>query len=206
MVKIFFKEFKKDWKKLPNIITEFRLIFSPFPGLMILFFPDDINIRIVAMILLAIVAATDFIDGRLARKLNQETLLGKTLDPMVDKVLAGLTLIALCIRIPRVFMLSFAIFVFVRGAFLAPLLYKAKKYEEEGKEVTSIYSGKISSALLSVTMILYFFFIKGWGVLPVALIIFIIIISMVTVAFSIYSWVEYIKIYSKNSKFNERSN
>ncbi|UWU45843.1 CDP-diacylglycerol--glycerol-3-phosphate 3-phosphatidyltransferase [Limnospira platensis C1] len=42
-----------------------------------------------------IVAATDWLDGYLARKLNQVTDLGKILDPLVDKLLVLAPLLAL---------------------------------------------------------------------------------------------------------------
>lgn len=43
--------------------------------------------RLVALAVFAIAAVTDWLDGYLARKLNQITELGKFLDPLVDKVL-----------------------------------------------------------------------------------------------------------------------
>lgn len=41
----------------------------------------------VCVLLFVVTAATDFLDGYLARKWGQVTALGRVLDPMVDKVL-----------------------------------------------------------------------------------------------------------------------
>jgi cardiolipin synthase len=48
-----------------------------------------------AIIVLATAGLTDFLDGYLARKLNQTTKLGKTLDPVADRLYIFATLMAL---------------------------------------------------------------------------------------------------------------
>ncbi len=51
---------------------------------------------ITAAVIFAIAAATDFFDGYYARLYDQETQLGKILDPVADKVLLIATMISLC--------------------------------------------------------------------------------------------------------------
>ncbi|MEM9538688.1 MAG: CDP-diacylglycerol--glycerol-3-phosphate 3-phosphatidyltransferase [Cyanobacteria bacterium P01_E01_bin.42] len=70
---------------LPTWITLSRLLGVPF----IFFFlqdPSDRH-RLIALGIFLLAAGTDWLDGYLARKLNQITELGKFLDPLVDKLL-----------------------------------------------------------------------------------------------------------------------
>lgn len=73
---------------LPNTITITRLILIPF-YMVFMIFPilPDATTRIVAACIFAVTAFTDFLDGYLARKLNQVTDFGKFLDPVVDKLM-----------------------------------------------------------------------------------------------------------------------
>jgi CDP-diacylglycerol---glycerol-3-phosphate 3-phosphatidyltransferase len=78
---------------LPNWITISRILGLPF----IFYFlqnPTPQN-RWIALIIFLIAANTDWVDGYLARKLNQVTEVGKFLDPLVDKLLVLGPLLAL---------------------------------------------------------------------------------------------------------------
>lgn len=51
-----------------------------------------------AAILLAVLGATDWVDGQLARRLHQVSRIGKVLDPAVDRVLVGAAVIAVIVH------------------------------------------------------------------------------------------------------------
>ena len=53
--------------------------------------------RWLSLIVFLTIASTDWLDGYLARKMNQVTDLGKFLDPLVDKIFIILTLLGLVI-------------------------------------------------------------------------------------------------------------
>ena len=78
---------------LPNSITLSRLLALPI--LLYFLASPTVETRIFSMIIFLIAAATDWLDGYLARKLNQVTELGKFLDPLVDKLLVLSPLLAL---------------------------------------------------------------------------------------------------------------
>ncbi len=78
---------------LPNKITLFRIFLVPLLVL-VLISPSLISC-IAASIVFGLAAATDWLDGHLARVTNQVTLLGKLLDPVADKLLVIAALVPL---------------------------------------------------------------------------------------------------------------
>ncbi len=78
---------------IPNWITFSRLLGIPF--LLYGLYNPTIQTRWICLVIFLIAAGTDWLDGYLARKLNQISELGKFLDPLVDKLLVLAPLIAL---------------------------------------------------------------------------------------------------------------
>lgn len=78
---------------LPNWITFSRLLGIPF----ILYGLQNptSQARWICLAIFLVAAGTDWLDGYLARKLNQVSDLGKFLDPLVDKLLVLAPLLAL---------------------------------------------------------------------------------------------------------------
>lgn len=70
---------------LPNTITLSRLFLTA--GFIAFIASESTWGHLTALILFIIAAASDFLDGYLARKLNLVTPLGKLLDPLADKIL-----------------------------------------------------------------------------------------------------------------------
>lgn len=60
------------------------------------------GLRIAAALVFGIASLTDFVDGRLARAMNQVTAFGQVADPIADKALTGSALVLLSIydRLP----------------------------------------------------------------------------------------------------------
>jgi cardiolipin synthase (CMP-forming) len=52
--------------------------------------------RWIALAIYVLAAITDFFDGYLARKWQQQSSLGRMLDPIADKVLVAVVLLVLC--------------------------------------------------------------------------------------------------------------
>ncbi len=72
------------------MVTFGRLACAPV-FLWLLFGQED---RLAAAALLAALGATDWIDGWLARRLGQVSTLGKVLDPVADRILIGVAVVA----------------------------------------------------------------------------------------------------------------
>lgn len=79
---------------LPNILTIMRLIAAPGLAVMFLYFTRPYA-DWCALVLFVTAAATDWIDGYLARAWKQETKLGTMLDPIADKAMVIIALMVI---------------------------------------------------------------------------------------------------------------
>lgn len=78
---------------VPNLLTYGRIIAVPIIAALLL--EPDPAARWAAAILFIVAALTDYLDGYLARTLNQVSALGRMLDPIADKLVVAALLIAL---------------------------------------------------------------------------------------------------------------
>lgn len=78
-----------------NLFSVLRIVV--LPGVAYGLSRDDRLGVLLCIILFAFAAITDFLDGYLARRLNQISRLGIALDPIADKIFAGVTIIFLVI-------------------------------------------------------------------------------------------------------------
>lgn len=84
---------KSNPMNLPNAITMVRI--GAAPVLVVLLLYPGRTMSVISAILFAVVCATDWLDGYLARKHGDVTSLGKFLDPLADKLLVTTALIML---------------------------------------------------------------------------------------------------------------
>jgi cardiolipin synthase len=80
-------------RQLPNTITIFRITSSVAIPLLIA--SGDADLRFAALLLFAVAAMTDWLDGMLARQFDAVSNLGRMLDPIADKLLVAGCLLAL---------------------------------------------------------------------------------------------------------------
>lgn len=78
---------------VPNLITIARILaIIPIVALLM---SGDQTLRLIALIIYVVAAASDWLDGYLARAWNQYSPLGRMLDPIADKLLVGILIAAL---------------------------------------------------------------------------------------------------------------
>ena len=80
---------------LPTIMTWTRIVAIPLiVGVFYLPIADPMR-NVIATVMFIVFAATDWLDGFLARKLNQTSAFGAFLDPVADKFLVCASLLVL---------------------------------------------------------------------------------------------------------------
>lgn len=78
---------------LPNTLSIFRILMVPL--LMVFMLTDSLASDIVALVVFLAAAASDWLDGFLARRWHQITVIGAFLDPLADKLLVTAALVSL---------------------------------------------------------------------------------------------------------------
>jgi CDP-diacylglycerol--glycerol-3-phosphate 3-phosphatidyltransferase len=101
-------------KILPNHVTAFRFIATPFVALLMFF--EQYQIGLIAFL---IVAFSDAVDGAMARTRNQVTEWGKIYDPLADKILIGSMIFVIVLRYIDTFASYIIIFLEIVFIFMA---------------------------------------------------------------------------------------
>ena len=78
----------------PNVITCCRLMLVP----LFVYLRFFTIYQTAALVVFAVAACTDWIDGQVARRTGQVSKLGKVLDPLVDRVLLATGVISVCVE------------------------------------------------------------------------------------------------------------
>ena len=84
---------RREIFNLPNCLTALRIALTPI--FLLLLFADTWYWKSLAFVVFSAASLTDLYDGKLARAGNQETPLGRFLDPLADKILVTSALVAL---------------------------------------------------------------------------------------------------------------
>lgn len=139
---------------LPIFLTWVRIFLVPF-FVAVYYVPDTVlpmvHKNIIAAVMFAFAAATDYLDGYLARRLKQESSFGAFLDPVADKALVAASLVVL-ISLGRTFVFA-AIIIIVREIAISAL---REWMAQIGKvqNVAVAYIGKLKTTLQMVAIFL----------------------------------------------------
>lgn len=127
---------------VPNVITLIRLLLLP----VFLFLLFGTSYHVAALIVYAVAASTDWVDGQVARSTHQVSKLGKLMDPFVDRLLIAVGVIAIVLlgRLP----LWVLIYLIARDLFL--LLGGRYLLRKVGKVPPVVYVGKFATAFIMV--------------------------------------------------------
>jgi len=87
------RDLKKELWSAPNIITLVRI--AAIPVFLVFTYRESRVNSFIAALVYSATAATDFLDGWLARRKNLVTVIGKFLDPLADKLIAMAALVML---------------------------------------------------------------------------------------------------------------
>ena len=183
----------KNWKKeiltIPNLLSIFRIALIPVYLHIYLNAEGPDNYTAAAMIL-AVSCLTDMVDGKIARKFNMITNLGKLLDPVADKLTQLALMICLSVRhrALRFLLLMFLIKEFFQFFAMIASLRHGKALDG------ALMTGKISTTVLfgSLTLMVLCPNLENWAVN---------LLTGVSLVFLMLAFGDYVRAYfGKNKK------
>jgi CDP-diacylglycerol---glycerol-3-phosphate 3-phosphatidyltransferase len=142
---------------LPNFLTWLRIVMIPLI-IAVFYCPDrwlsDQERNLVATILFTGAAVTDWLDGYLARRLNQTSAFGAFLDPVADKLMVAAALIML-VELDRVNAVVAMIIIGREIAISALREWMAKLGQAHSVAVNFLGKVKTVSQMIAIPMLLF---------------------------------------------------
>lgn len=156
---------RKEILTIPNGITGIRALAIPF----FLWAYISLDNVLLALVILTVGAVSDYVDGKVARALNQESALGAMLDPAIDRAYIAATVIALVIK--DVVPLWMLLLLIGRDLWLALILAIKRRRGTGVFEVSFLGKTATFNLLYAFPFLLVagdsgigqVFFIGGWG-------------------------------------------
>jgi len=185
-----------NWKKeiltIPNLLSLFRLVLIPV-YVYVYLHAEDTRDYVTAAVILAVSCLTDLVDGRIARKFNMISNVGKLLDPMADKATQLALTICLADRYPILYPIL-VLFIAKESFQLIAVIVSLCR----GKALPgALMAGKVCTTVLFVSMILMVLFPDMNEYLVDAL-------ALLIGGFLTFSFVSYILAYfGKNKKVED---
>lgn len=171
---------------VPNLLTWLRILLIPlFVG--IFYFEKSWvsvpNQNLVATVLFTLAAVTDWLDGWLARKLNQTSSFGAFLDPVADKLMVAAALVIL-VQLNRVDALIALVIIGREITISALREWMARIGEARSVAVSVVGKVKTGFQMTAIPMLLYFdpvgwFNPYAWGTWLIYVAALLTLISMV---------------------------
>ena len=144
---------------MANILTFFRIIVSlaiPIGYWLVINFSKNFNEEkffLFLLILFILASISDFLDGFIARKWNQESDIGKILDPIADKLLVIISLIILIISFEDNPIIFFSSILIIFREILISGLREITKSSGLILNVTKLSKWKTAAQLASIILL-----------------------------------------------------
>lgn len=139
---------------LPTLLTLLRIMLIPvFVGV---FFLPFRGANLLCAALFGLAALTDWLDGYLARRLDQTSAFGAFLDPVADKLMVAAALVLLVQAIPNPLTAVAAVIIIGREIAISALREWMAQIGDHGRVAVSIV-GKIKTTIqmIAVLLLLY---------------------------------------------------
>ena len=185
------KDRSQIWS-IPNLISLFRLLLIPF--IVALYWKGR---TIAALIVFGVSAASDILDGQIARRFNMVTDLGKMLDPLADKLTQAAALVCVAQRRPQLFFLL----GFMAMKELVQAYIGARSMKKTGQAFSSKWFGKLCTVVTTGCLMAMFAFPQ----LPTGAINGMILVCAAMMLVSLALYAKHFREYSEAAQAEKRT-
>ena len=148
---------------IPNVLTLMRIAMLPL--LVVIYLSDHSLAMPISALLFILAGLTDWLDGYLARKLDQQSAFGAFLDPVADKLIVVTALFLILFRHSDVHILIPALIIVGREITVSALREWMAEMGRRGIVAVS-YLGKLKTTLQIISIIFLLWAQPLWG-LPI---------------------------------------
>ena len=194
---------RKDYYTIPNILCYFRIVLVPifFTFYILGIYNNSTTLKWIGIGAIIAASLTDFVDGKIARKFNQITELGKFLDPLSDKLMQFMICVAIAVAYNHIIssslvwiLLSIFAFKELSQFVFAYILYRKGKWLNGAK-----WYGKLSTFVFDISMILLMAFTMFSIELEVLKILVSIFITL-SIVLLVFAYIMYLIEFAKLGK------
>ncbi len=172
---------------VPNALTSFRILAIPL--VVLVFYLPFEWARPASGILFGLAGVTDWLDGYLARRLNQTSNFGAFLDPVADKLMVSTALVLLVQSDPSLLMTMVAVVIIGREITVSALREWMSALGERAQvSVTDFAKWKTTLQIFGISFMLYEYPQFGWPVYGIG-----IVLLLVAVVLTLWSMFDYLR-------------
>ena len=172
---------------VPNAVTSFRILAIPLVVL-VFYLPVDWA-RPASGVLFGLAGVTDWLDGYLARRLNQTSAFGAFLDPVADKLMVSTALVLLVQSDPNLLLTMAAVVIIGREITVSALREWMSALGERAQvSVTYFAKWKTTLQIFGISFMLYEYPQFGWPIYGIGM-----SLLLAAVVLTLWSMFDYLK-------------
>jgi len=155
---------------LPNILTMSRIVMIPV-FVVIFYLPVQWSYMVSAAIF-TLAAVTDWLDGYLARKLEQTSPFGAFIDPVADKLIVVVALVMILFKSPEWYVLIPVILIIAREITISALReWMAELGQRAAVKVSALGKWKTTFQMIAISCLIFYKPLFGLPIFEVGIVL-----------------------------------
>ena len=139
---------------IPTAITFFRVLLIPV--FVVIFYLPFSWANVLATAVFALASISDWLDGYLARSMQQESRFGAFLDPVADKLIVAVAIVLIVQQNPTVWVALPSLVIILREILVSALREWMAEIGDRGKVKVS-WTGKLKTTVQLVSLLMLIF-------------------------------------------------